>query len=101
MNWESPEDDVPAKQLIHKIGQSIEEIAHRHDSYLSYRFMNDAYDGQGVLVSYGHANFQKLSSISQAYDTDGTFQRLQNGGWLLTKEYIQGRLPRSIQAPGS
>lgn len=86
INWDSPEDDVPAKQLIHKIGQCIDEIAYRQGSNLSYRFMNDAYDGQGVLVSYGPENFQKLSSISQAYDMDGTFQRLQNGGWLLSRE---------------
>lgn len=83
MNWNSPNDDVAAKALIQEIGHTIDDIASRHGSKLAYRFVNDAYDGQDVFDSYGTENFQKLSSISQAYDIDGIFQELQNGGWLI------------------
>ena len=47
--------------------------------------MNDAYDGQAVLKGYGGGNFEKLRTIALAYDLDGVFQRLQNGGWLLSR----------------
>lgn len=85
INWNSSDDDASAKALVHEIGDNIEEIASRHGSELMYRFMNDAYDGQDVFGGYGLGNLQKLSCIAQAYDIDGIFQELQNGGWLLTR----------------
>lgn len=86
MNWDTPEDDAAVKEVIHSMGRTIDEITLRHGSNLTYRFMNDAYSGQNVLRSYGTANNQKLSDISKKYDAAGTFQKLQNGGWLLDAE---------------
>ncbi|KAL1979197.1 hypothetical protein VTN96DRAFT_6519 [Rasamsonia emersonii] len=86
IEWYSAEDDAQAMGLIRSMGQSIAMSASQHGSDLAYRFMNDAYDGQAVLSSYGAGNMEKLWKISQAYDPEGVFQRLQNGGWLLSRE---------------
>lgn len=49
LQWDSPEDDVVAMGLVHKMGQDILTAAERHETSLAYRFMNDAYEGQNVL----------------------------------------------------
>lgn len=84
--WTSPDDDAAAMQLIHHIGSDIAASASSNGASLAYRFMNDAYDGQNVLSSYGEGNMQRLKEIADKYDPDGVFQRLQNGGWLLRRE---------------
>ncbi|KAI8959966.1 FAD-binding domain-containing protein [Daldinia sp. FL1419] len=86
LQWEKPEDDAAAMHLIASLGQRLAGISKVHGSQLSYRFMNDAYDGQNALSSYGPNNFRKLLDVSKAYDPTRVFQRLQNGGWLLSKE---------------
>ncbi|KAI0425481.1 FAD-binding domain-containing protein [Xylaria sp. FL1042] len=86
IQWQSPEDDAAAMALIASIGKDIAKSADRHNAAVSYRFMNDAYDGQNVLSSYGKVNFRKLLAISKAFDPQGVFQRLQRGGWLLSRE---------------
>lgn len=70
---------------MHSIGETIESSSIKHGAALPYRFMNDAYDGQAVLAGYGTENLERLRTIALAYDTDGVFQRLQNGGWLLSR----------------
>ncbi|KAI1423464.1 FAD-binding domain-containing protein [Xylaria sp. FL1777] len=86
MQWQSPEDDAAAFDLVRSIGEDIAQASSRHNSVIAYRFMNDAYEGQNVLSSYGRESFQRLLSISEAFDPDRIFQRLQHGGWLLSKE---------------
>ncbi|KAI0850467.1 FAD-binding domain-containing protein [Daldinia vernicosa] len=86
LQWENPEDDTVAMQLIVNLGQRLAEVSAVHNSQLDYRFMNDAYDGQNALSSYGAENFKKLLDISKIYDPTRVFQRLQHGGWLLSKE---------------
>lgn len=73
-------------QLVVSLGRRLTEITTTHGSQLDYRFMNDAYEGQDVLSSYGAGNFERLLEISKAYDPDQVFQQLQHGGWLLSKE---------------
>lgn len=69
---------------MHQMGNTILSSAAKHGAELPYRFMNDAYDGQPVLSGYGAGNLGKLRRIAQAYDPQHVFQRLQNGGWLLS-----------------
>ncbi|KAL8823524.1 MAG: hypothetical protein Q9191_005777 [Dirinaria sp. TL-2023a] len=85
IEWTSVNDDARAIGLIQKLGESIRSFAVEHDADLSYRFMNDAYDGQAVLSSYGPKNVELLRNIARAYDPEGVFQKLQNGGWLLSR----------------
>ena len=85
MEWTSVHDDARAIELTQKLGESIRSFAVKHDADLSYRFMNDAYDGQSVLSGYGAGNVELLRNIAQAYDPEGVFQKLQNGGWLLSR----------------
>lgn len=70
---------------MHTLAETIESSSIKHSADLSYRFMNDAYDGQAVLAGYGADNLESLRRIALAYDVDGVFQRLQNGGWLLNR----------------
>lgn len=86
INWSSSEDDEAAQALIYTIGEKIEEVPSRRGTSIAYRFMNDAHDGQPVFASYGNDNFHMLSKISREYDRNKVFQRLQNGGWLLSRE---------------
>ena len=86
MQWDSPNVDALAIELIQRMGETIRSLAIKHGAQLSYRFMNDAYDGQQVLSCYGARNLERLRKIAQAYDPEGIFQRLQNGGWLLSRE---------------
>jgi hypothetical protein len=86
LQWESPEDDEKAMQLVVSMGDSIAKSSCRHKSDIPYRFMSDAYDGQRVLSSYGANSFRELSSISTRYDHERVFQKLQHGGWLLSNE---------------
>ncbi|KAI0521217.1 FAD-binding domain-containing protein [Xylaria bambusicola] len=86
LGWESPDDDSDAMGLLVRMGQGFGSAAARHDTKIRYLFMNDAYDGQPVLSSYGVENVQKLRDISRKYDPHQVFQRLQNGGWLLSRE---------------
>lgn len=83
--WDSPNDDTRIFDLMHRMGDTILSSAVRHGADLSYRFMNDAYDGQPVLSGYGAGNLHRLRPIAQAYDPHSVFQRLQNGGWLLSR----------------
>ena len=85
MEWDSSVDDARAVRLIQSMGERILSSAIKHGADLPYRFMNDAYDGQLVLPGYGAGNIENLRKIAQAYDPERVFQRLQNGGWLLSK----------------
>ncbi|KAK7737355.1 hypothetical protein SLS53_006658 [Cytospora paraplurivora] len=86
MAWSSPADDADAMETIHQIGQAIADAAVRHNSTLSYRFMNDANSNQRVLSSYGTGMARRLREISHAYDPDRMFQKQQQSGWLLSLE---------------
>ncbi|KAI0425480.1 hypothetical protein F5Y09DRAFT_352244 [Xylaria sp. FL1042] len=87
ISWTSPEDDTDAKKLIYDMGESIAQSSALQGAELAYRFMNDAHQGQPVFTGYGAKNMRLLMQISSEYDPEGVFQRLQNGGWLLSHEY--------------
>ena len=77
--------DVRVISLVQDLGHKILASATKHNADLPYRFMNDAYDGQKVLSGYGADNLVRLKKVAKAYDPEGVFQKLQNGGWLLSK----------------
>lgn len=54
-------------------------------SALDFIFLNDASHDQNPLASYGTENLAKLREISRAYDPEQIFQKLQNGGFLLSR----------------
>ena len=47
--------------------------------------MNDANAKQNVLKSYGDESLARLRAVSQAYDRQQVFQKLQSNGYLLSK----------------
>lgn len=48
-------------------------------------FANDAGSGQNVMASYGAESLAKLKAVSKKYDAKQVFQKLQAGGWLVSK----------------
>ena len=85
IEWASPDSDADSIGLIQSMGGTIQSAAIRNGADLPYIFMNDAYDGQPVLPGYGVERLEKLRGIANTYDPEGIFQRLQNGGWLLSR----------------
>lgn len=61
------------------------ELGEKRGSYLPFKYMNDASRDENPLRSYPTANLERLKAIAAKYDPLGVFQRLQNGGFLLSK----------------
>ena len=83
MEWTNATANSDIYRIMDEMKEAIEDAAHKYGAALQFRFMNDANDGQNALGSYGTANLRRLRNIASVYDPSETFQRLQNGGWLL------------------
>ncbi|KAI0470314.1 FAD-binding domain-containing protein [Xylaria cf. heliscus] len=83
IEWYDMSETSSAQQKVAALGQNIATLAETRGNFLPYQFMNDAGFGQKVLESYGEENMAALQSVAARYDPNLTFQRLQNGGFLL------------------
>jgi len=61
------------------------ELGQPLGSHLPFVYMNDASRDQNPLASYGSASLARLKGVARAYDPLQVFQRLQNGGFLLSR----------------
>ena len=85
ITWiEDTEDDLARKQ-IRELISGIEVAAKTRGLDLDFKFMNDASYNQSPLRSYGNESLELLNTTRQKWDPEGVFQRLQNGGFLLSK----------------
>ena len=64
---------------------AIRTNARTANKYLPYEFQNDASYTQNVLAGYGAANLAALQAASKKYDPWQVMQKLQNGGFLVSK----------------
>ena len=55
------------------------------DLLLDNLFANDAGANQNVMASYGQESLANLKAVSGKYDPDQVFQKLQAGGWFVSK----------------
>ncbi|OOF95298.1 hypothetical protein ASPCADRAFT_147461 [Aspergillus carbonarius ITEM 5010] len=84
-DWKNAEDEDRVREATRKIVDVAEATAKQAGAYLPYRYSNYASRDQDPLSSYGADNVARLKEIAAQYDPEGVFQKLQNGGWLLSK----------------
>ncbi|PVH84694.1 FAD-binding domain-containing protein, partial [Cadophora sp. DSE1049] len=85
ITWiEDSEDDLARKQ-IRELISGIEVATKGRGLLLNFKFMNDASYIQSPLRSYGIESLELLHAARQKWDPESVFQRLQNGGFLLSR----------------
>ncbi|PYH88761.1 6-hydroxy-D-nicotine oxidase [Aspergillus ellipticus CBS 707.79] len=84
-DWKHAKDEARVRDAIREIVDVAEASAKEEGVYLPHRYSNYASRDQDPLASYGAENVERLRGVAGKYDPEGVFQRLQNGGWLLSK----------------
>jgi hypothetical protein len=83
--WTSPANDAAIENILISIGTEYQTVGTQRGTFLPFEYMNDAAADQDPLRSYGVANLQRLTSISEKYDPARVFQILQYDGFLVSK----------------
>jgi hypothetical protein len=87
--WTDDADDDLARSQIRQLISSFESTAKARGLLLNFHFMNDCSHLQSPLQSYGPESLAFLKTVSQKWDPQGVFQKLQNSGYLLSKMEIK------------
>ena len=83
IGWSRAEDDSAVYSILEDCVAAITEYAQTMGVYGSFQFLNDAFQSQQPLQSYGTGSYGKLKSASLQYDPSGVFQHLVPGGFKL------------------
>lgn len=83
--WSNSADDAQVHSALLQIGDYIKVQSQAKGLYDPFIFANVAAHNQNVLASYGWKNLNFLRGVSRRYDPTGVFQRLQNGGFLVSR----------------
>lgn len=81
--WGDKKDDAQVKKIMNGIISKSTALAKSRGLYNRYLYENYAYINQDVISSYGEANKERLIKISQEYDPDQVFQKLEPGYFKL------------------
>ncbi|KAL2797152.1 hypothetical protein BJX66DRAFT_298295 [Aspergillus keveii] len=84
-DWSNAADEERVRAAVKTIVDTAESLAKEEGVYLEYKYTNYASRDQDALGTYGEENIAKLKTVAKKYDPYGVFQRLQAGGWLLSK----------------
>ncbi|KAM3515926.1 hypothetical protein MY11210_000466 [Beauveria gryllotalpidicola] len=84
-NWKDAGNDKEARSVTIETVEYWKKLSKDHDLEIPFIFMNDASRDQNPLASYGPANLARLKAVACKYDGEKVFQKLQNGGFLLSK----------------
>lgn len=85
MQWEKDSEAELAQSKSEQLLQKVDSVASEMGLLLDFKFMNDASGLQSPLDGYGQKSISSLKAASQKWDPEGVFQKLQNGGFLLSK----------------
>lgn len=85
VDWTDPQFDVQARQVAVDTTARWSQRAQERGVDLPFIYLNDASRDQNPLASYGAQNLAKLKTIAAKYDPKQVFQKLQNGGFLVSK----------------
>ncbi|KAM7210774.1 hypothetical protein V8F06_013852 [Rhypophila decipiens] len=85
IDWTNPEFDAQARQVSIDTTARWSQRAKERGVDLPFLYLNDASRDQNPLASYGAQNLAKLKAIAAKYDPKQVFQKLQNGGFLVSK----------------
>ncbi|RMZ77831.1 hypothetical protein DV737_g4176, partial [Chaetothyriales sp. CBS 132003] len=75
-----------AKSTIDAFVANLTQKAEAQGLLLPYLYANNAADIQKPLRGYGEESFKFIQQVAQKYDPDGVLQKLQNGGFLYSRE---------------
>ncbi|KAI1656821.1 hypothetical protein F4813DRAFT_361961 [Daldinia decipiens] len=84
IDWERSEDDELVRTASIDTVEQWEKLSRQRGLDLPFIFMNDASRDQNPLASYGSESVDRLKQISQKYDPNQLFQKLQGNGFLLS-----------------
>jgi hypothetical protein len=82
--WTDDANDLTARTQMRQLISSLQMVNRERGLLFDFQFMNDASYTQSPLTSYGPEMLAFLRDTSRKWDTQRTFQRLQNGGFLLS-----------------
>ena len=85
IDWDNEVDDDLARSVSIETTAQWDRLSKERGLHIPFLFLNDASRDQNPLATYGTSNLDKLKQISQSYDPNQIFQKLQNGGFLLSK----------------
>ncbi|KAF2121074.1 hypothetical protein BDV96DRAFT_640484 [Lophiotrema nucula] len=85
MTWNDPAHDDLVRGIGIETTQKWEELSKARGSHLPFLYMNDASRDQNPLATYSNESLEKLKEVAKKYDPEGVFQKLQQGGFLLSK----------------
>jgi len=83
--WSDPSSATALQTAKSAINQYMVSQAQSAGVSLSQLFANDAEASQNVMASYGSSNLASLKAVSTKYDPAQVFQKLQAGGWFVSK----------------
>ena len=83
--WTDSADDELARSGMRQLIDSLQSTASARDCLIDYEFMNDGSYIQSPLKTLQEETLEFLKEMSRKYDREQVFQRLQNGGFLLSK----------------
>ena len=85
VDWQNASDDTRVRAAPIAVSEKWRELGEQRGLNVPFLFMNDASRDQSPLSLYGLENLAKLKDVSKKYDPLQMMQRLQNGGFLLSK----------------
>ncbi|KAH7324355.1 hypothetical protein B0I35DRAFT_449346 [Stachybotrys elegans] len=85
IDWQDAADDDIVRSVSIETTKRWASLAADSGCQIPFLYINDASRDQNPLNSYGPANLAKLRKVAAKYDPEQMFQKLQNGGFLLSK----------------
>lgn len=83
--WSDDKFDKQCPAEVKQILEDFKSVAQSRDLEIPYNYMNDCSPAQSPLETYGADNLAFLKEVAGRYDASRVFQKLQNGGYLLSK----------------
>ena len=83
-DWKGPNDEEAVRAACKVIVDKCEEVSKKNGTYLPFKYANYSSRDQNPLSTYGEENLRKLKEIALKFDPEEVFQKLQNGGWLVS-----------------
>ncbi|KAF2878551.1 putative 6-hydroxy-D-nicotine oxidase [Massariosphaeria phaeospora] len=85
VDWNDAIHDETVRAAPIRMTEFWKEQSEARGLQVPFLFMNDASRDQNPLSGYGEENVQRLKEIAAKYDPTQVFQKLQNGGFLLSR----------------
>jgi len=85
VQWTSDAEDISSKAALVDLTSGLSTLASSRAMLLPFIYQNDAGNFQKPLEGIGQTSLASLILASQRFDPSQVFQRLQNNGFLLSK----------------